>query len=346
MYCDNAQFNPYDLSGFSEENELGISYNCVSNMLKVCVFSVYLIIFFVLSLYSLAGLLREYVRNPHWNASKRRFTCTFLVALAYMGLLPIFITGTFKRGKYILFPFTFWPIFIAAGASIAEWYKASKLMEKSGNSMKEETMAVLNKIYYAFQVIQGSGFFLWWAILPMIFFDNPWILNWVFICGYVHTGLVLIFVCLFGFKVANVLLNTIRPHLAETLVDKKIVSFVEGLETFLKRIKVAAAALSPVLLLIIWVPLTQTATNPGLDYFFYFEFFVTIPIKFMMILIINKVAWRDLQSIGTRHSSNGSHGSHGSHGSNPDSGDRKKSKDFSYSADELNGNVVVDMQQV
>jgi len=228
MYCDNAQFNPYDLSGFSEENELGISYNCVSNMLKVCVFSVYLIIFFVLSLYSLAGLLREYVRNPHWNASKRRFTCTFLVALAYMGLLPIFITGTFKRGKYILFPFTFWPIFIAAGASIAEWYKASKLMEKSGNSMKEETMAVLNKIYYAFQVIQGSGFFLWWAILPMIFFDNPWILNWVFICGYVHTGLVLIFVCLFGFKVANVLLNTIRPHLAETLVDKKIVSFVEG----------------------------------------------------------------------------------------------------------------------
>jgi len=273
MSCENIQFNPFDLSGSSMENELGISYNCVSNMLKICVFSIYLFIFFCLSLYSMAGLVRECMTKSHWNSSKRRFACSLIMCLAYLALLPIFITGIFNRGKYILFPFTFWPMFYAAGGSISEWYKASQMIEKSGGNIAEEKMNMLNHLYYAYQGIQIAGFFIWWTILPMIFFDNPWVLNWVFIVGYVHMAMVLIACCYFGFRVANVLLDTIRPHLVELVVDKKLVSFVEGLEGFLKRVKIMSVILGPMVLLILWVPLTQTVTNPGLNYFFYFEFF-------------------------------------------------------------------------
>jgi len=337
--CENIQFNPFDLSGSSMENELGISYNCVSNMLKICVFSIYLFIFFCLSFISIAGLVREYGGNSYWNPSKRRFACSLIICMAYVALLPIFITGIFNRGQYILFPFTFWPMFYAAGGSINEWYKASKMFDKSGTNIAEETVHVLDHLYYAYQAFQIAGFFIWWTILPMIFFDNPWVLNWVFIVGYVHMAIVLILVTYYGYKMANVLLEAIRPHLKETVVDKKIVSFVEGLEGFLKRTKVMIALLSPMILLIIWVPLTQTPTNPGLDYFFYFEFFVTIPIRIFWIFIVNKVAWRDLHSIGTKSSSNGS-------GSRPDSSSgRKKSKDFSYTPEELNGNGVVELQE-
>jgi len=176
----------------------------------------------------------------------------------------------------------------------------------------------------------------------MIFFDNPWILNWVFIVGYAHLALMLMLICSFGFKVAHVLLDTIRPFMVENVVDKNTVSFVEGLEVFLRRVKVLVVAPCLMFLLIIWVPLTQTASTPGLNYFFYFEFFVTIPLKIGWVFIVNKAAWRDRDAISRRNSSNGSHGS----GSNHEvTVEKKASKDFSYTLDELTGNAGVEMQQ-
>jgi len=341
--CENIQFNPLDLSGSSMENELGISYNCVSNMLKICVFSIYLFIFFCLSLYSIAGLVREYMGTSHGNSSKRRFVCSLILCLAYMALLPIFITGTFNRGKYILFPFTFFTLFSAAAGSVREWTKAKQMIDKTGGKIAEEKMNMLNHLYYGYEAFQISGFFVWWTILPMVFFDNPWVLNWVFIIGYLHMAFIMILVSYFGFKVANVLLDTIRPYMVENVVDKTIQDFVEGLEGFLKRVKVVVALLCPMFLLIIWVPLTQTPTNPGLDYFFYFEFFVIIPAKMLWVFLVNKVAWRDMDSITWRISSNGNHGSGSNHDSN--ASERKKSKDFSYTPEELNSNGGVEMQQ-
>jgi len=56
---------------------------------------------------------------------------------------------------------------------------------------------------------------------------------------------------------------------------------------------------------------------------------------------VNKVAWRDLHSVGSKISSNGSHGS----GSKADSsGERKKSKEGSVPED-LNVMGAVEMQQ-
>jgi len=160
----------------------------------------------------------------------------------------------------------------------------------------------------------------------------------MFIIGYVHMSMCLTLICLIGFRVAWMLLATIKPHLEETVADKKIQEFSQGLESFLKRVKIGAILLCAMFILIIWVPLTQSPTNPGLDNFFYFQFFVFVPLIALLIIMVNLVAWRDLSLMSRRGSSNGS-------GSHHESSERKKSKDFSFTTDELNGHPSIDMQQ-
>jgi len=225
--CNGSQFSPLNLAGYSVESELGYSTNCVSNLLKICTFIIYLAVFLGLFLYSLLGFIRDYQGFPQWGVNKRRFCCTGIVALAYVCLIPIWISGTFSRGKYILFPLTFWPFFINSASSASDMYQALSVMKKRGRELSEKHQKMFHRISYGFQIFQTFGFFLWWAIMGRIFFDNYWILNWVFIVGYVHLGVVCGLATYFNLKTSHVLLESIQPALAEGVGDKRLQAFVD-----------------------------------------------------------------------------------------------------------------------
>jgi len=318
--CNNTLFSPHDPLGYSIENEVAFSLNCVPNLLKIITFSIYLFIFFSFFLLGFEGLRRDtVVHGVKWNPTKRRLMFLILCSAGHVGCFTIFLAGrSSSRGKYALFPLLYGPLWLIATDSVRSWYTASVMIQKNGQILPESNIKLLNLIYYSFYVFQIVGYITLWLILPMVFFDDPWILNWIYISGYLLTATICLFTATYGFKIAHSLVSVIT----QDFQDKTVTTFVSQYKALLVKMKVASAVIAPMFVLIIWVPLTQTDTNPGLEYFFYFEFFASVPVRILAVSGMMKVAFnavdRDLTSSSTDVEAK-----------------TRQSKDFSHSPEEL-----------
>jgi len=300
--CNGTHFNPYDFYGYSVENEIGISPHCLPNLLKLCTFSIYLIIFGIFFMLSIVGIFREYFFVLKWNTNLRRFTALIIFCAAHICLFSIWITGTFNRGKYALFPLTF-TLFCQLGiASSKEWYEAYRMMQTLGQK-QDGAMQWIQMRSNILTVFLWSGFILWWMVLPMIFFDNPWVLNWMIAIGYTHLCSMTIFVGAFNIRMAKRLLDNIKSAVEHEMTDKKIARFLKKLQRVRNTTIYSCVIISVLFLTLIWVGVTQTSTNPGLQNFFYFEFFVSVPLRLLMGISTFTVAWTRSDSLSANTSS-------------------------------------------
>jgi len=110
------------------------------------------------------------------------------------------------------------------------------------------------------------------------FFDNPWILNRFYIAGYVHHGFAVIGQC--------VILLYYSKQLYAILIsstnfndDQRVIQVASLIKGSIDTVQIVMPFFGLPILLPIWIGLTQTADNPGMPYFFYYEFFFTVLIR-------------------------------------------------------------------
>jgi len=274
-----------DPHGESVENEVFISVHCVSNSIKETMFVFFLICNGTLFLASWGSLTYYNIVSVYrlkWNPFNRTFLATLVATLCNIGRLSFFITGTASRWKYLLFPFPF--IFVACPAIELgySWFCVNKRMHGMGE-LDTEDQRKYKRIITITIISAVFGYLVFGGIGPLFSFDNPWILNWFYCLMLVLNNILALAICLSYIHFGRKFLKDLREWKASSVVihpgdqdsNTQAPKIIRGVNNTLR---VAIFFLIPTFLLIwlpiVWILVTQTPEEPGMQYFFYVQFFM------------------------------------------------------------------------
>jgi len=132
-------------------------------------------------------------------------------------------------------------------------------------------------------MVSGEVIFYW--IGPIASFSDPWILNWLYSFGFTHQGVMAFLISYFMYYNGRRLLKELNQRQENTEIIKKqddVKPIKISIQRLLLILKVyilpnfCVFAVGP-----IWMGVTSSATNPGMEYSFYLQFFV---IELMQVL--------------------------------------------------------------
>jgi len=301
--CTGVQFDPYDIWGYSVENEIIINNNnCLSNLLKVCTFSIYLIISGIMLIVSIFGIIRELreieqKKGHKWNYNTRNLVTVIFFSSVSVCFFALFLSGSFHRGKYALFPFGLSCFMILGYLAQRDWYLAYQMIRFAGGKLTPTMMWWMNFRVFSLAITTFVGFEVLWMILPMIFFEDPWKLNWAMAIGYTFQGVITVITGIQMIYDSNTLLKKLKHIEVTENTDKKVGVFRRKLETSFQTTIVTWVISAGMFAPIIWIGVTQTSTDPGLANLFYFEFFYCVPLRMMVSLATIQVAFYKEESI-------------------------------------------------
>jgi len=287
--CNGSEFSFYDLDGYSVENEAWISTHCVSNRLKFGVFLFY-IASYVLILVAFIGLgIKELTKDKKKRKLSLKQQLIFLSLLgATCNLIKmvLFLYGVNNRWKYLLFPIPFVVIFYLGCAIGIAWFRTVRGISDFGHQDKKMVARENRKFtYFLTYIVLGDLIFL--CVGPIASFSDPWVLNWLYSFGFAHQGVVALSITCFMYYHGRDLLKelTRTQENNENIIKKEdnVGPIITSIRRLLLILQVyvfpifCTLAIGP-----IWMGVTSSATNPGMEYSFYLQFFV---IESMQVLI-------------------------------------------------------------
>jgi len=178
MSCE-PYFSLDQLDLSSVESEIGVSTFCVPTKLKAAVFILSLICFSCSLLLSCALLAKGLMHSWSWSLRKTAYTLSMIGSLAECLIMVLHLAGVRSSARYLLYSVWYGTIFIFAHCLL---YLLNKGHYKQ-----------FNRRLRGFLIVGGcfcsTGFVLLFTILPMVFSENPFALNWVYSFAVFFDGL-------------------------------------------------------------------------------------------------------------------------------------------------------------
>lgn len=280
MSCNSSHFQLSDIGGFSMESEAFISFHCVSNLLKVAVFAVYLGFYAFLTLFFALILIMD----VWWDRSgatlrQRSYFSLFVGSMCAVIKFAMYIGGVYNRWRYLVYPIPILCVTWTGYEMARAWFQAAETMNSMGNSDEEKVLKE-TKIFRGLLSWMIIGYVIFYGIAPIASFEDPWVLNWFYAFAVSHQGLVaaiaLVIMLIYGRKLQKELEEWKETgKTARSGGDKDVSILIIKVRILLIAIKIN---LAPTIFLfaapIIWMGVSFTATTPGMQYSFYLEFFV------------------------------------------------------------------------
>jgi len=324
-------FNFNDLDGVSTENEAWISTHCVSNRLKFGVFVFYLATYgLFIIIFGGLGIMSIRRKKEQRPALMERiiFLC-LLGSITNFVKIMLFLNGVYNRWRYIVFPVSLIIIFYMAGAVLKAWVRTLTGLANFGKADKLEEGRE-DRIFRNFMIYVIISFSILYGIGPIASFSDAWVLNWIFSFGFsnhIIAGMILLsFMHISGSKLLK--------KLKITQENGQIVKNQEEFKAAILNMKRALFVIKlyfpsmilPSVMAPIWMGVTSTTTNPGMEYSFYMLAFVDELFQmFAFPAFIYSVLYTSFKMVAKRATVK-----------LEEQGVEKRSSSFSYKVEELN----------
>ena len=366
-------FSLNDLSGSSLETEMGTSTLCVSNKLKAAIFIIFILLNGFLLLATWVYLFRELRRKRKWTWKIRstinvstNFAGTqavfflilfnpalptqlnlpflfnfpplslslFAAAVATVVINSMHLAGVQSRYRYLVFCLPMGVMIINAILKVDMWFVTTSSVRKM--IMSTDHSETLRGYFKGIMIgIAVVGHLLLGTILPIVYYDDLWALNWLF-------SFYIFFMGMMAFSLAACLAGFIRYIIVrceQSLVAVASDDLRLAIEKFHKNfwlMSVSVILLLPFLLFPIWMGVTATPSNPGLQGHFYFYY-----IYFQGFLTLSSagVFWTQFQVHGSGSSSSPKASSGKVSGPSGNDSAQMQENTFSFGVEELKGSV-------
>jgi len=211
-----------------------------------------------------------------WNLRKRILTSVTLYALGATCLFAIFLSGTFTRFKFFIFPVLHICILQSAVDLVHSWFHAANLIAHQGH--ERAGFHKNDRYILGFYGYLCTLFFILYCIGPMAAFNNPLILNWFVVFGTFHHGVCGAILGVYTDYFGKKLLTKVRPAVIDNVgLDREVSEVFKKVKMFVSMTRLSLIGPAVMILVPIWMGVTQSPSNPGMEYFFYYIFFMEFP---------------------------------------------------------------------
>lgn len=194
------------------------------------------------------------------------------------------LSGIHSKGIYFLCGVLQLPQNILAMSTVYSWITACRNIPTAKDRMDQMEFR-FRYIAIAMLIFFGWLYVIFWCILPVVNYDDPSKVNTYYIAGYMVHGVAYSSQSFIMAVFATKILAILEPDDCGAIEkSQEIIALINFLKYAIMTCKIATPILFAPTLLIFWLEYTKTETNPGLEGFFYYEFFWNSGIRWMTCL--------------------------------------------------------------
>jgi len=219
------------LEGVSAESALYISAQCISNRIQLWTDAVFIIVYFLAFLFSLALLLRHVLRRRTWGVAGNTglLACLIQLLLSINFLVHLSLTGYFVRAFFTSLPATIG--ILGYAYVVVSWFSVT-----STSPQFDQTF--YRKLYFAYAIFSVVYVLITYVQLFMIFLyekTSPLLINLIMGVATTWTGLVMAVLSAFTVIIGRKLVRVVKKSMdieqdrqkkkrLENIVDKVLIS--------------------------------------------------------------------------------------------------------------------------
>jgi len=296
------QFSVYQLDDFSIESEFYHTDNCLSNKLKISIFTFYLILWTILLFWITVVLINNcIVTQFKMTLVKLLYAILIFGAMGGVCSHALFLSGVQHFAKFLVLPVSSFCVRWAIGLLLFPWFKTSLgfTVTPDNEMVKKFTIFVnfLNIICYLVYLIC-------FMIGPMIADSqkNYSLLNWFYVFGVSLSGIDNFAICLIVFYVTKKIVELCTTDMDTVSDDVK--HFCQKM-SLLNKISIFCLSFETVFIILPFWMFDSRNSPYGLTNIFYFHFLVYENAMFCGIFVIFCMVSKKGSMFGFNTSKNG-----------------------------------------
>jgi hypothetical protein len=165
------------------------------------------------------------------------------------------------------------------------WFHAASLIAHQGH--EQSSLKRYDRYLLIFYIYMVSMFIILLWIGAIAGFENPRVVNWFIAFTSFHYGVCGLLLAFYIVHVGKKLVKQVAPALGNVAGgDKEVSNVYEKVRRFVQLTYLSVIGPLFTLLIPIWMGLSATATDPGLDYYSYYIYFADFPTKTIFVCLL------------------------------------------------------------
>jgi hypothetical protein len=201
----------------------------------------------------------------------------------------LFLSGVQSRFKYFAYGGAAYA-FLTYILVFRDWLRALAQMQATKNLVVKKLLERVDQIFTLIGGLVVLGFVILQIICPMVFYDTPRTLNWVYMFSFTMYAVFIVVLVGAGVRTGHLLKNLIEPILAQIEDGRELKVLVARLNELVRYGTVLIPSVLPLLLLPLWMTVSSADGSAGMQYYFYFEFTFIFFLRATSVIVVARFA--------------------------------------------------------